>query len=72
MNSTNLRTYLDACERLLKLDPNDADLTLALADAYLGNVHPASALGFSLLQLVLRWQMRLSEPNVLQRLFRRK
>jgi len=40
----DMRTYLDACERLLKLDPTDADLTLALAGAYLGNVRPASAL----------------------------
>ena len=40
----DLRTYLDACERLLKLNPNDADLTLALAGAYMGNVRPASAL----------------------------
>lgn len=40
----DMRTYLDACERLLKLNPNDADLTLALAGAYLGNLHPASAL----------------------------
>ncbi len=40
----DMRTYLNACERLLKLDPHDADLTLALAGAYLGNVRPASAL----------------------------
>ncbi len=40
----DLRTYLDACERLLQLDPHDADLTLALAGAYLGNLRPASAL----------------------------
>jgi tetratricopeptide (TPR) repeat protein len=40
----DMRTYLDACERLLKLDPTNADLTLALAGAYLGNLRLASAL----------------------------
>ena len=40
----DMRAYLDADERWLKLDPNHADLTLALAGAYLGNLRPASAL----------------------------
>jgi tetratricopeptide (TPR) repeat protein len=38
------RTYLDLCERLNQLDPNDSDLTYALASAYMVNVRPASAL----------------------------
>ncbi|MCL4393453.1 MAG: tetratricopeptide repeat protein [Chloroflexi bacterium] len=40
----DMRTYLEVCQRLLKLNPNDADLTLALAGAYMANVRPASAL----------------------------
>jgi tetratricopeptide (TPR) repeat protein len=36
--------YQATCERLLRLKPNDADLTLALAGAYMLNVRPASAL----------------------------
>ena len=38
------RTYLDVCERLDRLNPNDPDLTLSLASAYMVNVRPASAL----------------------------
>jgi tetratricopeptide (TPR) repeat protein len=36
--------YQATCERLLRLLPNDAEITLALADAYRLNLRPASAL----------------------------
>lgn len=36
--------YQATCERLLRLRPNDAEMTLALADAYVLNLRPASAL----------------------------
>jgi tetratricopeptide (TPR) repeat protein len=36
--------YQATCERLLRLLPNDAEITLALAEAYMINLRPASAL----------------------------
>lgn len=40
----DLHGYQRAAERLLRLTPNDPDLTLGLAGAYLGNIYPALAL----------------------------
>jgi tetratricopeptide (TPR) repeat protein len=40
----DLRGYQAAVERLLRITPNDVDLTLALGGAYLANLYPALAL----------------------------
>ncbi len=40
----DMRSYQDAVERLLKLTPKDADLTLGLAGAYMANHHMILAL----------------------------
>lgn len=40
----DFRSYEGACERLLKLIPDDPDLTLMLAGAYLTNLRPVLAL----------------------------
>jgi tetratricopeptide (TPR) repeat protein len=40
----DMETYQYAAEQILRLTPDDADLTLGLAGAYMGNVRPALAL----------------------------
>jgi tetratricopeptide (TPR) repeat protein len=40
----DLQGYQTAAERLLRVTPNDAELTLGLAGAYLSNLYPALAL----------------------------
>jgi tetratricopeptide (TPR) repeat protein len=40
----DLRRYLVACERLVRLTPNNPEVTLALAGAYVLNVRPVQAL----------------------------
>lgn len=40
----DMRGYEEACYRLCKLSPDEADLTLAMAGAYLANFRPALAL----------------------------
>src|SRR3990172_1118700 len=40
----DMGTYQMACERLEKLVPDDADVMLGLAGAYMVNLHPALAL----------------------------
>lgn len=40
----DIRRYQHACERLLRIDPDNADAALGLAGSYLRNVRPALAL----------------------------
>jgi predicted Zn-dependent protease len=50
----DMRGYQTAAERLLRVTPNDPELTLALAGAYLGNIYPVLALQ-TFRRLVERW-----------------